>query len=351
MAIFRCKNCDYLREIPNENIGKTAKCPSCQTPSQVQDTLMALSNMLADLKKVATQNQQLQKQQEMNQSLITQLTAEKQQLATQLSTILDQKRTTSQTEKGYAFANRETDQALENTDGVVNWLKKRQIQAVVDKKALDISGFFDEVAVSLGDNLDCLKPLITQITWAGRKGYDTTSLELPSNPDEVAVIKKFCHELYEYAFVTKVIYTKENKVLLVLQKERHIVNFFNGDWLEWYAFMKVASLLLKQRLNFSVLRNFEILFAENKKHELDVFFVLQDRQPLWIECKSGEFRDSIEKYSKIRKLLGVSKEYALLLVIDLPEEKIRGFSGMFDITILSERTFLPYLTQLLEKTA
>jgi len=128
------------------------------------------------------------------------------------------------------------------------------------------------------------------------------------------------------------------------------VNFFNGDWLEWYAFMKVASLLLKQRLNFSVLRNFEILFADNKKHELDVFFVLQDRQPLWIECKSGEFRDSIEKYSKIRKLLGVSKEYALLLVIDLPEEKTKGFSGMFDITILSEKTFLPYLTQLLEKT-
>ncbi len=195
---------------------KLQNVPLAKPPGQVQDTLMALSNMLTDLRKVATQNQQLQKQQETNQSLITQLTAEKQQLATQLSALVEQKRTTSQTKKGYAFANRETDPALENTDGVVNWLKKRQIQAVVDKKALDISGFFDEVAVSLGDNLDCLKPLIAQITWAGRKGYDTTSLELPSNPGEVAVIKKFCHELYEYAFVTKVIYTKENKVLLVL---------------------------------------------------------------------------------------------------------------------------------------
>lgn len=58
----------------------------------------------------------------------------------------------TQQQKGYAFANLSSSPLLENFKDVVQWFKIKQIEAKPDEKAMDISGFFDEIADQLGDN-------------------------------------------------------------------------------------------------------------------------------------------------------------------------------------------------------
>jgi hypothetical protein len=117
--------------------------------------------------------------------------------------------------------------------------------------------------------------------------------------------------------------------------------------------MKVASLLVEKQVKFACLRNFEIIFPNQDKQELDVFFLLKGSTlwgtttPLWIECKSGEFRNSVEKYAKLRNRLQIDKPHSLLLALGISEENATGLTSMFDITVVNEKNFLGYITGLL----
>lgn len=348
MAIFICKKCNYIKELPNKYLGKVAACPSCQTRNTVLDTLMALSNII--LAKKASENETIQLKQQvekLNAELST-LKNENQCLTSTQSNQSKAKKTESSNQQGYAFANMDDAPELQNIEGVIQWFKQRQIQVNVNQRAIDIAGYFDEVAVLLGDDFSAFSGLLSTINWTFRKGFDKASYPLPDDPEEAKKIKTFCKALYEYAFVTKYIQTKQNKVLLILNKEPKIRNFFNGDWLEWYAFMKVASLFAERNIEFSYLRGFDIVFPNKEKRELDLFFLV-DNQPLWIECKTGEFRDSIDKYSKLRKSLNIDDNHAILLISNLEKEKAKSFSHMFDLSIVTETTFLAYIQTLFVK--
>ncbi len=327
MAIFRCKECDYLKELPNQYLGRMATCPSCQAKTTVQDTLMTLANLLAEKKTVQEDNSKLKKHIKGMRTKLAEISVENQRLSGQIKQPQTQQ-SANQTEPGYAFANMDDAPELQNTQGVLDWFKQRHIEAKINERAIDISGYFDEVAVLLGDNFTAFKPILDKINWTIRKGFDKASYPLPDDSEEAKRVKKFCQTLYDYAFVAKYIHTKQNKVLLILNKERNIRKFFSGDWLEWYSFMKVVSLFSEKQIKFSYLRGFEIIFQNKEQRELDLFFLV-DGKPLWIECKTGEFCDSIEKYSLLKKTLNIDKERAILLVSNLEEDKAKGFSHMF----------------------
>ncbi|OUD13233.1 Card1-like endonuclease domain-containing protein [Thioflexithrix psekupsensis] len=136
----------------------------------------------------------------------------------------------------------------------------------------------------------------------------------------------------------------------MLNESPQIRHFFDGEWLEWYGFMKVASLLLSQKKNFSCLRSSRILSTIHQaQNEIDIFFLIE-KQPLWIECKSGEFRDSINKYQALRKRIGIDSDSALLLVAGLDDEKAASMSSMFNLTIVNEHTLLKRVEKVLNKS-
>ncbi|MEY3219821.1 MAG: hypothetical protein RIT27_1178 [Pseudomonadota bacterium] len=251
-------------------------------------------------------------------------------------------------QNGYAFANQTFAPELLNFDGVVNYLNVRKVRVEFKEKQMDISGFYDEIAVKLGDNYAILFPLLDKIRWAYRKNYNAINFDFTDNQKTDQFIMQFCKELYEYGFVVRQFKKRDkNQIHLELQTSTKIMNFFNGEWLEWYAFMKTASLLTSKKIAFSSLKNFIFNFENGEKHEADLFFVLPKNKPLWIECKSGEFRQDIQKYTKICKALNIPKENFLLLVLDESDEKMIGLSNTFDITFVSEKNFLNYIEKLL----
>ena len=66
-----------------------------------------------------------------------------------------------------------------------------------------------------------------------------------------------------------------------------------------------------------------------------------------IECKSGEFRPLIAKYTGLAKRLGLPKDRFVLCVAGLPEEQANGLSSMYDITMVSEKGLKPFLASLI----
>ena len=79
----------------------------------------------------------------------------------------------------------------------------------------------------------------------------------------------------------------------------------------------------------------EIRFANEDLHELDVVFLPTGKQPLIIECKTGEYRRDLDKYLTLRKRLNIPAENFILLVTDIDEAQAKAFSSMYELTFLT----------------
>jgi hypothetical protein len=79
-----------------------------------------------------------------------------------------------------------------------------------------------------------------------------------------------------------------------------------------------------------------------------VFFILNGKVPVCIECKSGEFRQSIDKYTGLRKRLGLEKAQFIVCVAGLPGDQASGLSSMYDLTFVNEQDLRPHLERLVD---
>ncbi len=165
-------------------------------------------------------------------------------------------------------------------------------------EAVETSGFFDEIAVEIGDNYDLLGEVVSKIRWGQRKDVPNFSLKLSDySQKDGQVINAFCKRLYEHTFLAKYFYQKQEKMVRVtLQQAAPVRDFFAGEWVEWYVLMKAFVLLQEARHTAAFARNLDIVFDNEDLHELDVFILVDGAKPIVVECKSGEFRQDIEKY-------------------------------------------------------
>ncbi len=330
MAIFRCKTCCHLREVPNSYIGKSVNCPRCKTLNQIHDTVGFIEKVL---ERYLLQYKELQ---DLRQQLAPAKTSDSSPVEQQPRTDIDIYNTTAMA-------------SSQQYEPILTWFQERQIQLDVNHQAIDTTGFFDEVAMQLGDQYEILKLVSDKIKYIQQKGYTNTTIHLSKQSQkDIKLITQFCKELHDYSFVAKYFYQKQNKIIrLTLQTAPTIVTFFNGEWLEWFVFMKLLEFVRKQQLSVACLRSLSVIFPNEDVHELDVFFLINNRIPVCIECKTGEFRQLIEKYSTLRKRLKLERTQFLLCVIGLSEEQTQGLSSMYDVTFVNEKNFLEHVKQLL----
>jgi len=330
MALFRCNSCAHIREVSNKYIGKTVKCPQCKKTNTIHDTLVFVEKII---NKFLLQNKKINKLQKSEKN-------EKKQAKHNNENYIDLKDIHNTT----ALSNQQ------QYKPIVNWFKNKDIIITVDHDALDTTGFFDEIALSMGNNYFVLKELCNQIKYNQNKGYATVKYQLTKKTkEEKEIIKNFCKELYDYSFVAKYyLQKKDQTIYLTLQESRDIVNFFNGLWFEWFIFMKLLKFFKKNKIPNATLRSFTIHYNSND-NELDIFFIANDI-PVCIECKSGEFRYDIHKYSKLRKQFKLEKTQFLLCVLGLEERITQGLSSTHDLTFVNETNFLNHLKSLLLQT-
>ena len=154
-------------------------------------------------------------------------------------------------------------------------------------------------------------------------------------------------QLYSHTFFARYHYQKAEKVVrLSLQPAPAVRQFFEGEWLEWFAFMEMLDQCRAGGRGFSCARGVRVVFSNEDLHELDVVFLPQGRLPVVIECKSGEFRRDIDKYVRLRKRLGLDRTRFVVCATDLSDEQARSLSTMYELSFVNHQTLKSHLATL-----
>lgn len=319
MAILRCNQCGFLQEESENLAGETLPCPSCKSPTPVYRTKFFVGKLIEKYfdaqRTIARLTKQLLPESDLAQAPLG---------ASQFD--------------GIDLSNTNLLASEMQHKPICDWFASKQIKVKSNIHGVDTTGFFDEVAVSIGANLCVLNEVIDRIRWAQNKEYSSTTIRLEKRSTEDAkAIVDFCQQLYELSFVGKCFHKrKENLVHLVVQTVPAIRGFFAGEWLEWYALMACLERVRKDSRRFSVARNLAITFQNGDSFELDVFLLIGDKVPVCIECKTGEFRQNLEKYQILRKRLGVNERDFVMCVAGLGEEHSKGLSAMYGLSFTNE---------------
>lgn len=330
MALFRCSKCNHIREVGREYIGKKVKCPKCKQATSVYDTVTFVRNLV---KKYIVQNKELYK--------LRKEVPDYESLDIKIDNI-------DSVEDIY---NTKSLTQAEKYEPIVKWFNAHKIQVRVDQDAIDTTGFFDEIALLLGNNSKVLKFVTDQIKYIQNKGYTNVKLDISKKGHtEVLEITSFCKELYEYSFVAKYFYSNKDKIIrLTLQTAPKIKAFFNGIWMEWFILMKLLELFRDNNIDASCMRSLNISFKNGDSNELDIFFLTKNNIPICIECKSGEFRQDIDKYLKLKKKLALDKDQFVLCIFGLSKEQTIGMTSMYDLTFVNEESFVKHIEETIDK--
>lgn len=328
MALFRCNKCGHIREVGNDYIGKSVKCPQCSASVPIYETITFIKALI---QKHVTQGNKLKKlQQDNEEELDIQIIED-----TNSENIDIYNTTTLAQSRQYA--------------PIEKWFEKNQIQTEINQEANDTTGFFDEIALLIGNNFKTLKFASDHIKYIQNKGYTNVKLDLAKkSKKEVNQIKSFCKEMHNYSFVARYHFQQKDKVIrLTLQTAPRIRNFFNGKWMEWFTFMKLLEFFRDKNINTSCIRSLEIKFKDGVSNELDIFLITQSNIPICIECKSGEFRGDIDKYLKLRKKLKLGKNQFIICVFGLSPEQTQGMTSMYDLTFTNEENLINHIEKII----
>lgn len=325
MAIFRCNKCSHLREVGNGYIGKSVKCPKCDNTATCHDTVAYLNALI---------KKYIEKTKELN--------------------LLHKKFTIDNSNKEIVENLSLVDIDIHNTNvltqdvnfsPIVKWFRNKNIEVEINPDAVDTTGFFDEIAMRLGNNFKVLKYVTNQIKYVQNKGYKNVKIDISKkNNKEAQQIISFCKSLYDYSFVAKYFYQKKDKIIrLTLQTAPKIRDFFNGIWMEWFILMQLLKFFSKNKIAPSCSRSIKVNFSDNNSNELDIFFLTEQNVPVYIECKSGEFRHDINKYLSLRKKLNLERKQFILCIFGLDQEKAQGLSSMYDLTFVNENSLINHV--------
>ncbi|MBP0017629.1 MAG: hypothetical protein J7647_08730 [Cyanobacteria bacterium SBLK] len=229
-------------------------------------------------------------------------------------------------------------------DRAIAWLKDRNIEVKNYHKPAPDDRVFNYVALLLGRKYDLVKYLYLKIK-RNHHENQSFSLNLSSHPpQEIGACTQFAKTLFERAFLKEYRYHRNNKTIYANTiKEGSIKRFFDGNWFERFIKLEIVEILATQAVQYQLLVNSQIVLATGEDFELDMLFLIEG-EPLWIECKTGDYQTHIEKYSKFRGTLGISPDRALLVILDLKDELTDSLTSLYGLRVLNQNNLLSFIS-------
>lgn len=222
------------------------------------------------------------------------------------------------------------------------WLAAQQVNVNSYRQLNpDVDIIFNNLAVYLGERYSSLGDLHTQIkrsiTTQSHCGFSL----LNKSQQDILNCTQFCSKLNDYSLLSMYNYSKSKKLIQgALQRRGDVTKFLNGEWFERFVYHQVSKLLSSQRLNSECMMNPILAFPNGDRFELDLVFMIEGR-PLWIECKTGNnYNTCLERYSTHRKILGVPKERAILVILGISKEQTKNLTNLWDITVANTDNFV-----------
>lgn len=226
-----------------------------------------------------------------------------------------------------------------------DWFNARHIGATFNLDAVDTTGYFDEAAREISRHHELLEGLLEHVRWAYRRDSSWINVELARRePADRETILAFCRQLYGHTLFSRYTLRKQTQVLgLGIQPAQAVRDFFMGAWLEWHALDTLLRQCVAKRRGFSCARNMTLALQNGEMRELDVAVLLDGRTLIIVECKTGEFRADIDKYTKLRKRLGLDRTQFIICNPDLPNDQLDGLGSMYELTFVNLRTLPSHL--------
>ena len=344
MPIYRCNKCGFVSEEASSPIGTQLPCARCGTTATVFGTVFYVEKLVeryfSALREVkALQQPDTPPGDTPGSDAAPQTTPGQASPATEASALQD-----------VNLHNTSLLATAEQHAPLQAWFASRQIETHFDYAQADTSGFFDDAARMVGNDYALFAELMDRVRFAYRKSHGWVNLELANLPQKDAqAINTLCRQLYSHTFFARYHYQKPEKIVrLTLQTATSIRQFFDGGWLEWYAFIALIEQAQQAGVHFSCARGVKVVFPNEDLHELDVVCLPLGQAPICIECKSGEFRRDIDKYLRLRKRLGIDRNRFVICAADLTQEQASGLSAMYELTFVNLETLAPHLATLLQ---
>lgn len=332
MPIYRCNKCGHVEEVasttgpqPNQT------CTQCQSPVNFYDTVFYVKKMIERYVTISRELQALKQSDE----------------AEEASTNLGQPEALDKLD----LTQLDSLATLAQHEPLRRWFDTVGVQPTFDIGAVDLSGYFDEAAIVLGDHHAFLGDLLGRIAWSYRNQHTSLNINIGNLAQKDAqFLNKTCREFYSHALFSKYFYQKQEKIIrLGLQSAKVTRSFFAGAWLEWFALSKVLAEVKTQSAAklTACARNVSIRFSNDDVHELDVVFLSTKQAPVIVECKSGEFRRDIEKFGRLKTRLKLPDGHFIVLALDLDEAQAASLKSMYGIPFATPRTLVQHVMAVL----
>lgn len=334
VGLYYCNRCKYVGLIAI--IGQSAKteCKQCKNAVNVYEAVHFTRSLINRLATV-TRELKVLKNQEINKPEVDEDESEK------ISTSILAEVKLEQTDM---FANHEQHQPLEK------WFASKHIKTEFDFQAVDMTGYYDEAAVKIANAYDIFESIIGKIAWAYQKKHTGFNLDISKySQQQVQFITNTLREFYSHTLFSRYSYQKKEKVIhLKLQKAQPIQQFLTGGWLEWFALITLLQ-NIKERGGVEILscaRGAKVYFANQDMFELDVLFLVNNKPPLVIECKTGEFRQDINKFLDLQKRLQIPAKNFVILSSNITNEQAKSLSAMYGLSFVNISMFAQLLDSL-----
>lgn len=216
---------------------------------------------------------------------------------------------------------------------VVEFLQSRGVEVKSWRNGQPADDVYDWLATFMGTRFENLRRLHTTIR-QHLSGAPRFSLPLRDRPaQEITDCTNFCVKLHELAFLTDYQYNRAARTIYAsVHQTGRVINFFTGGWFEHYVSLVVNQAVAAKDDSAQSLRNLILRWPDGQDGELDLFFLIAG-EPLWVECKTGDYQAHLVKYSRLRSMMGIPASRALLVLLDLSDSLLVNLNRLYDLRV------------------
>ena len=211
-------------------------------------------------------------------------------------------------------------------DLLYRYLKEHGIEVTSIPTEAELPKVIPQMAAFMGKYLSYVRPFYETMKTTLNDGreFRYSLAKLPSR--DITHTLNFCRMLNDAKFLASFTYRRAPQYSIIARVKRtpEAINFLTGGWLEHYIRDKVISILTTHpatlSLPYAFMKNPNIILPGGENFELD-FLLCVGEKIFWIEAKTGEYENFLAKYSRVSRLLGLSRGASMLVSVEsLPAE-------------------------------
>lgn len=240
------------------------------------------------------------------------------------------------------------------------WSKGIRIKSLETKEASRVgsklNSKLNQISNFMGDRYYSIRKLYKSIKSNMNEG-EAFSLILKDEPNQVVSDScQLANMLCSIAFLEEYHYLKSPRSIEAKpSRDPNALNFLSGGWLERYVKEKLVKIASQQgkKISFSYIMNTQVTLPDGNDFEIDLFFYVNDKF-YWVESKTGDYHESIDKYSRLASSLGLQQNQAFVVLTDVDQDKKISLSSSYKLSVIGvddvEPTFIKILKSHVRKS-